>query len=326
MSSRSSLPLEGVEFQDLEFFEKILGKGKFGECKLVGYNNERYALKCIDRVRASSNQNAIRHIFAEKAALQQTVDCPFIVNLHKTFKDTKYLYFLLELVEPGVPLYKFARHTNIGQNIRCILIIAAEILEALEHMHAKNIVYRDLKGSNVLVDSEGHVKIVDLGLAKLLDGKEAKCKTFCGTLHAMAPEILDPEALVYGREVDFWAFGVLFYELCVGDPPIVSSNRDKMFDFAQKSYGFGWSEELAPVGKLRNTEIGRSGSFVPMCNFLCALWMPEPNTRLGFGQDGTADIRNHPIWEECSGGWSWGDIHTRTLDNPFLKVQLELLR
>ena len=95
MSSRSSLPLEGVEFQDLEFFEKILGKGKFGECKLVGYNNERYALKCIDRVRASSNQNAIRHIFAEKEALQRTADCPFVVNLYRTFKDKDCLYFLL---------------------------------------------------------------------------------------------------------------------------------------------------------------------------------------------------------------------------------------
>ena len=318
------------QLSELNIFETVLGRGKFGVCKLAGYKHDRYALKCIDRARAASNQNAIRHIFAEKEALQRTADCPFVVNLYRTFKDKDCLYFLLELVEPGTPLYKFARHTDIGHNLRCMLIVAAEVLVALEHMHAKNIVYRDLKGSNVVVGQEGHVKIIDLGFAKQLESSDGKCKTFCGTLHAMAPEMLNPAGgLTYGKEVDFWALGVLFYEMCTGDPPMSTTDRGTMFHAARESYGFGRQDglqDLTPCAEFRKSFTGCSGSCEPVRKFLGDLWMPAPTDRLGFGENGVENIRNHLVWAEGSNDrWDWEAVRTRALENVYLKKECALL-
>lgn len=105
---------------------------------------------------------------------------------------------------------------------------AAEILSALNYLHSKQIVFRDLKLENILLDAQGHVKITDFGLCKEGIGNGKRARTFCGTPEYLAPEILDEED--YGKSVDWWALGIVMYELMVGRPPFgPANNMEKLF-------------------------------------------------------------------------------------------------
>ena len=107
---------------------------------------------------------------------------------------------------------------------------AAEILLALEFLHKKHIIYRDLKPENVLLDAEGHIKITDFGLAKQLENESelAKTSTFCGTDEYLAPEIILNEP--YNESVDMWALGILIYEMITGWAPWRDDNRKVLFE------------------------------------------------------------------------------------------------
>ena len=92
---------------------------------------------------------------------------------------------------------------------------AAEIFLALEFLHKKRVIYRDLKPENVLIDLQGHVKITDFGLAKeLMKDTSGKTNSFCGTDEYLAPEIILKEP--YNQSVDYWALGILIYEMLTG--------------------------------------------------------------------------------------------------------------
>jgi len=107
---------------------------------------------------------------------------------------------------------------------------AAEILLALEFLHSKNIIYRDLKPENLLIDAEGHIKLTDFGLAKELKIREEdtlRTKTFCGTNEYLAPEVILGQS--YGESVDWWALGIVLYEMLTGWPPWSDENREVLF-------------------------------------------------------------------------------------------------
>ena len=102
-----------------------------------------------------------------------------------------------------------------------------EILLAIEFLHSLNIVYRDLKPENVLLDIDGHVRITDFGLSKEGIDKNGRSYSFCGSPEYMSPEML--KALGHGREVDFYSIGALLFEMLTGLPPFYDSNRSKMY-------------------------------------------------------------------------------------------------
>ena len=90
-------------------------------------------------------------------------------------------------------------------------------------MHKQNVIYRDLKPENCLLDENGHIKLADFGLSKLGLDPEAKAYTFCGTPEYLAPEIVINKG--HGKEVDWWSLGCLMYEMLSGTPPFYSRNR-----------------------------------------------------------------------------------------------------
>ena len=123
---------------------------------------------------------------------------------------------------------------------------AVQIALALGHLHKSKILYRDLKPENILLDSNGYIKLSDFGLAK----NASESLTFCGTAEYISPEILNHET--HDHKSDWWAFGILIYEMLTGVPPFYDQNRNMMFLQIQKSevkwpeedrHGFSLSEE-----------------------------------------------------------------------------------
>jgi serine/threonine protein kinase len=98
----------------------------------------------------------------------------------------------------------------------------------VEYLHTKGIIYRDLKPENVLISADGHVRMTDFGISKEgLNAKDDRTATFCGTPEYLAPEVL--EGKEYGKEVDWWSYGTLVYEMLVGVPPFYSEDVQVMY-------------------------------------------------------------------------------------------------
>ena len=110
--------------------------------------------------------------------------------------------------------------------------LIAEIMLAIEYIHSLNVIYRDLKPENILIDHEGHIKLADFGLAKILSQNEQEDpNSFCGT-----PEYLAPEMIIgsgHDHSLDWWALGILIYEMIIGIPPFYNQNKHQMYYLIQ---------------------------------------------------------------------------------------------
>ena len=145
---------------------------------------------------------------AQERRILASINFPFIVSYESHFQTRSELCLVMEYVE-GSDLYQL--HRDQGRfDQKTLRFYLSEILLSLEYLHHLGLIYRDLKLENILIDKTGHVKLVDFGFSKLL-AKGEKCKTFCGTPQYLAPEIL--KGKTYNKAVDWWAFGILAYEV-----------------------------------------------------------------------------------------------------------------
>ncbi len=160
----------------------------------------------------------------------EKIDHPFIVGLRYAFQTPDKLYMALDYISGG----DLFQHLILAQFFteERARFYAAEIYLALSFLHSKNIIYRDLKPENVLIDAAGHIKLTDFGLAKELERKAkeqlGRTETFCGTDEYLAPELIMRQP--YGTSVDWWALGVLLFEMLTGSAPWEDQNRKKLFD------------------------------------------------------------------------------------------------
>merc|ERR1719232_920259 len=250
----------------------LLGCGGFGAVEMVEHvkTSETYALKALSKgyvVKSGMQQSVI----SEKN-VQLMCDSPFIVTLFETYNGDQSLYFLLELALGG-ELYATYNKKNMWGNDTCAKYYVAGTTYAFEHLHSKKIVFRDLKPENLLLNDHGHVKLTDMGLAKVIVGKTF---TTCGTPDYFAPELIASKG--HTHAVDWWTLGILNFELMSGHPPFESAYPMQIY-----------SKVMKGISKV---------PFPPKCqgpvgDLIKALLKKDPSERLPMQPQGQKKIRDH---------------------------------
>ena len=231
---------DGSEDSDINKGEKIgpsnfvclalLGQGSFGEVYLVKKKDSEdyYAMKVLDKCRIAK-QNIFKYVLTERNVLS-VMHNPFIVKLNYAFQTSEKLFLLLDYCPGGDLSKQLQIQTRFSEEKAKFYI--CEIILALGDLHKNNIIFRDLKPDNVVIDNEGHALLTDFGLSREgVIGKEI-AKSFCGSIAYLAPEMLN--RCGHGKAVDWYLLGVLFYELLVGVPPYFTGNQEEIFKNIQK--------------------------------------------------------------------------------------------
>uniref|UniRef100_A0A8K9V9V4 Protein kinase C n=1 Tax=Oncorhynchus mykiss TaxID=8022 RepID=A0A8K9V9V4_ONCMY len=295
--SASSLGL--VDFDLLS----VIGRGSYAKVLLVRLKKtERiYAMKVVKKELVNDDED-IDWVQTEKHVFEQASNHPFLVGLHSCFQTESRLFFIIEYVNGGDLMFHMQRQRKIPEEHA--RFYSAEISLALNYLHERGIIYRDLKLDNVLLESEGHIKLTDYGMCKEGLRPGDTTSTFCGTPNYIAPEILRGED--YGFSVDWWALGVLMFEMMAGRSPfdIVGSTDNP--DQNTEDY-------LFQVILEKQIRIPRSLS-VKAASVLKGFLNKEPKERLGcHPQTGFADIMGHPFFRNVD----WDLMEQKQVAPPF---------
>lgn len=207
----------------------VIGRGCYGKVMLCRKrdNNQLIAIKSIHKNKLIQKNN-VNMVLSEKNILS-TIKHPFIVKLLYTFQSETKVYFALEYCPGGDMFFQLQNRKSFS--IHDVMIYVAEIALALDSLHKNGIVYRDIKPENIVLDENGHVKIVDFGFSKFIN--DDLTSTFCGSVEYLAPEIIERKP--YGKEVNWWALGALAYELLFGYPPFMNDNKFKLMNMIVNS-------------------------------------------------------------------------------------------
>lgn len=286
----------------------VLGKGAYGRVSLVEdpmRGGQRYALKTLSKGYIVA-QGSQRLVNGEREIMSMT-DSDFVIRLHRTFKDDQHVYFLLEAALGGSLVQVVKDHPEIlvqdTPRGSSAAFYAACITAALEHLHERRIVHRDIKPENALLDEKGYAKVCDMGFARFV---LSKTNTLVGTPDYMAPEVIDfPHT--HNRCVDWWALGVLTFEILAGHTPFtdegVSDPMERLLAIrrSQEQGALQFPFHFPQVAK----------------GFVRQLLQLRPDERLGAGSRGAEDVRNHSMYRTIK--FDFKAFHEQKMPTPFQK-------
>ncbi|KAJ3339424.1 Serine/threonine kinase [Gonapodya sp. JEL0774] len=263
-------------------FLAVLGRGAYGkvmmaEDKMTG---TIYAIKVIKKqgIVETDDFGSMR---SEKAmfVLANRERFAFLVNLHSCYQTENRIYFVQEFIAGGDMMWHVQHAPNGRFSEERAKFYAVEILLALEYFHKSSVLYRDLKLENLLLTMQGHVKVADYGLCKENIGPDQRTNTYCGTPEYMAPEIVMNKP--YGKAVDWWAYGVLLYQMLTGTSPFRGSDDDEI-----SSAILNDDVIFPPYVNLSKEAAG----------LIRRLLNRDPARRLGSGPADGDEIKKHPFF------------------------------
>eukprot|EP00746_Dinoflagellata_sp_MGD_P128872 gnl/MRDRNA2_/MRDRNA2_63156_c0_seq1.p1 gnl/MRDRNA2_/MRDRNA2_63156_c0~~gnl/MRDRNA2_/MRDRNA2_63156_c0_seq1.p1 ORF type:complete len:547 (+),score=101.68 gnl/MRDRNA2_/MRDRNA2_63156_c0_seq1:145-1785(+) len=307
-------PQEGC-LADIELADDI-GSGRFGHIRQARLNHTSsgtcdslgtFCIKVIPkslvlgqkRTWKTNGKKNVEHLQREWEIHSRVRHC-FVPRVVAAMQDEETVYLTMEYAS-GPTLTK--RLFDVRQNNSWkggiaaseICFYTCEITSALEYLHAHRVIHRDVKLENVVLDAEGHVKVVDFGFTKHLDGPNVRTYTKCGTPWNMAPEIFAGKG--YSFPVDWWALGVIAYELLFGSPPFDGCNEKNI------------------SAKVLQCDPKYTGEDPEAEAFLQSILVADSAARLGGGLAGASEVTSHP-WLSSLGQWE--DVSKRKLKPPFV--------
>ena len=267
--------IKNVSLEDFQVM-KVLGRGSFGKVTLVQYKQtgEYYAMKSLKKD-VLLDQDQVESTILEKKILQ-SLDHPFLVGMIFCFQTEERIYFIMPFVRGG-ELFQHLRSTKFFPEEK-VKFYAASIGLALDYLHSKGIIYRDIKPENILIGEDGYLKLIDFGMAKIIKNGE-KATSFCGTPEYLAPEIITGEG--HNASADWWSFGILIFEMLYGIPPFYSDNDEKMYALITHA-------ELRFPKKIPFSDNAK--------DLLIKLLKKNQDKRLG--KNGFDEIKQHPFFKE----------------------------
>uniref|UniRef100_A0A8C1KII7 Protein kinase C n=1 Tax=Cyprinus carpio TaxID=7962 RepID=A0A8C1KII7_CYPCA len=280
-----------VGLEDFSFLQ-VLGKGSFGKVMLARLKSDHrvFAVKMLKKD-VILQEDDVEATMIEKRVLTLAHQHPFLTQLYYCFQTAERLFFVMEFVNGGDLMFHIQKCRRFDEPRA--RFYAAEIISALMFLHSKGIIYRDLKLDNILLDRDGHCKLADFGMCKE-DIREGKLtSTFCGTPDYIAPEIILEEP--YGVSVDWWALGVLVYEMLSGHAPFEAETEDELFECILK-------DEIIYSSWLSNEAEDILRGVNPACRLGC------------MDRDGGEEaITAHPFFT----GLDWEKLNRREITPPF---------
>uniref|UniRef100_A0A8C8CTH2 Protein kinase C n=1 Tax=Oncorhynchus tshawytscha TaxID=74940 RepID=A0A8C8CTH2_ONCTS len=276
-------------------FLQVLGKGSFGKVMLARLNSSErvFAVKVLKKDIILQDDD-VECTMTEKRVLSLAGCHPYLTQLYCCFQTLDRLFFVMEFVNGGDLMFHIQKSRKFEEGRACFY--TAEITSALMFLHSKGILYRDLKLDNVLLDKDGHCKLADFGMCKEGMFEGVATGTFCGTPDYIAPEIL--QEMLYGPSVDWWALGVLLYEMLSGHAPFEAENEDDLFESIL-------NEEIIYASWLSADAV----------NILKAFLTKNPARRLGCmaEEGGENAVTSHAFFI----GIDWDKLNRRELEPPF---------
>ncbi|PKA48519.1 Phototropin-1A [Apostasia shenzhenica] len=310
---------------------KSLGSGDTGSVHLVELveTGEFFAMKAMDK-NVMLNRNKVHRVSAEREILDM-LDHPFLPTLYASFQTKTHICLITDYCLGGELFLILDKQPLKVLKEDAARFYAAEVVVALEYLHCQGIIYRDLKPENVLIQGDGHISLTDFDLSCLtsckpelllptvLDKRKRKKKiaspifiaepmrasnSFVGTEEYIAPEIITGAG--HSSAVDWWALGILLYEMLYGYTPFRGKTRQKTFaNILQKDLKFPRSFSVS----------------LPARQLMYRLLHRDPKNRLG-SREGANEIKHHPFFH----GIDWALIRCMRppkLETPVFDTEVE---
>ncbi|XP_076844684.1 protein kinase C delta type-like [Brachyhypopomus gauderio] len=270
-------------------FHKVLGKGSYGKVFLAELKCSEawFAIKAMKKD-VVLEKDHVESTMVEKRVLALAWGNPFLTHLYSSFQTKEYLYFVMEYLNGGDLMFHVEQTEHF--DLYRTTFYAAEIVCGLQFLHGKGVIHRDLKLDNVMLDGEGHIKIVDFGLCKENVSGDNLATSCCGTPDYVAPEILRHKP--YSFSVDWWSFGVVVYAMLTGELPFNGDNKRELYRSI-----------------LKDTPVFPDLITVDTRDLLEQLLERNPFRRLG----AVGDIRGQAFFETID----WSALERREIEPPY---------